>query len=293
MYEPDVTIIIPTYNIVEEGYADDFTLMLRLLDKQTYPNVEHLVMDNASTDETPILLKDYKNKGYINFLSAPDNGKYDAINNALYKARGKYVGILSCDDFFHDITAIADIVNLMETENADFCCYPTYYIQEDFSVFQYVPSLLNVFQVNPCPHQGVFYRKETLMNLGNFDAKFKILADYDMMIRMIMNKCSAVYYDNTCVTCHEPLSIKRTVQLEAEARHIYYKNYKSLYNMTDEVLDRLVKLSEIPKPLLDRFATYFPEDNELFYQRYQEMYDMRAEGMRLQRQEDRMNRWQR
>ena len=117
MYTPDVTVITPTYNIVEGGYADEFTLMVNLLDKQTYPRVEHLIVDNASTDETQILLKDYKNQGFINFYSAPDNGKYDAINKGIMRAKGKYVTILSCDDFFHDITAIADIVNILETEN--------------------------------------------------------------------------------------------------------------------------------------------------------------------------------
>ena len=77
MYEPEVTIITPTYNIVESGHADDFTLLVNLTDRQTYQYVEHLIVDNNSTDETIDLLKDYKNSGFINFYSAPDTGKYD------------------------------------------------------------------------------------------------------------------------------------------------------------------------------------------------------------------------
>ena len=91
MYEPEVTIITPTHNIVDAGKADDFTLLLNLLNRQTYPYVEHLIMDNASTDETTTLLKDYKNSGYIEFYSAPDNGKFDAMNKGLLRAKGKYV----------------------------------------------------------------------------------------------------------------------------------------------------------------------------------------------------------
>ena len=77
------------------------------------------IVDNNSTDETIDLLKDYKNSGFINFYSAPDTGKYDAINKGLLRAKGKYVAFLSCDDFYHDIMAIADLVNAMEEENAD------------------------------------------------------------------------------------------------------------------------------------------------------------------------------
>ena len=60
--EPIVSIITTTHNIVEKNQADDFNLMVTLLEMQTYPHIEHIVIDNASTDETQILLKDYKNK---------------------------------------------------------------------------------------------------------------------------------------------------------------------------------------------------------------------------------------
>ena len=75
MYEPEFTVITPTYNIVENNQADDFTLLINLLDRQTYPYIEHLIIDNASTDETVTLLKEYKNSGFINFFSESDRGK--------------------------------------------------------------------------------------------------------------------------------------------------------------------------------------------------------------------------
>ena len=114
MYEPEVTVITPTSNIVENNQADDFTLLVNLLDRQTYPYIEHLVIDNASKDGTEVLLKEYKNGGFLSFYSEPDRGKFDAMNKGILRAKGKYVSFLSCDDFYHDITAIADIVNLME-----------------------------------------------------------------------------------------------------------------------------------------------------------------------------------
>ena len=69
MYEPEFTVITPTSNIVDAGLTDDFSLLVNLLDRQTYPYIEHIVIDNASTDETITLLKDYKNSGFLNFYS--------------------------------------------------------------------------------------------------------------------------------------------------------------------------------------------------------------------------------
>ena len=54
MYEPEVTIITPTSNIVDKGQADDFTLLVNLLDRQTYEFVDHLIIDNASQDGTEV-----------------------------------------------------------------------------------------------------------------------------------------------------------------------------------------------------------------------------------------------
>ncbi|MBQ8458763.1 glycosyltransferase [bacterium] len=282
MYEPEVTIITPTSNFVEKDLADDFTLLLNLLDRQTYPYIEHLIIDNASNDGTEDVLKEYKNSGFINFYSEPDRGKFDAMNKGLMRAKGKYIGFLSCDDFYHDITAIADIVQVMEEENADFCYFPSYCCHPDGYVFQFIPAIHNVFQVSPCPRQAMFFKKSVLNELNGFDEKFKLLADYDLMIRLVLNGYKGVYFEGNVLTYKLGEEVmKHTVQAEAECNHIFYKNYRNLYPLSNEALDRMVKLSEIPKPLLDKLAAKFPpEDRDLFYERYQSMYDMRIEALK-------------
>lgn len=293
MYEPEVSIITPTYNILDSGKSDDFFVQVKLVDKQTYPYIEHIVIDNASTDGTQELLKEYKNNGYISFYSAPDTGKYDALNKGIMRARGKYVAFMSCDDFYHDLTGIADVVNVMEAENADFCFFPAYCRQPDGSIFLYVPSMLNAFQVMPCSHQAIVFKKETLEKIGNFDSKFKILADYDLILRLLLNHCKGVFFDGNIVTYNMgEQALKYTSQVEAECNHIYYKNYRNLYQLNDDVLDRMVRVSEIPKPLLDKFATYFPEDTDTFYERYEQMYNMRYENAQRMREQERMNKRQ-
>lgn len=292
MYEPEVTIITPTYNIVDNNQADDFTLLVNLLARQTYPYIEHLIMDNASKDGTVEFLKEYKNSGYINFFSEPDRGKFDAMNKGIMRAKGKYVAFLSCDDFYHDITGLADIVNLMEAENADFCYFPAYCIHPDGYVFLFTPAILNTFQVSPCSRQAIIFKRSTLGKIGLFDDKFKLLADYDLMIRLVLSGCKGILFDGNILTYKlgEQVS-KHATQTEAECSHIFYKNYRTMYQMTNEVLDRMVKLSEIPKPLLDKLALKFPqEDRNLFYEQYQNMYNLRVEAMRNVREQERNNR---
>ena len=58
MYEPEFTVITPTYNIVDNNQADDFTLLVSLLGKQTYPYIEHIIIDNNSQDGTVDFLKE-------------------------------------------------------------------------------------------------------------------------------------------------------------------------------------------------------------------------------------------
>lgn len=289
MYEPEVTIITPTSNIVDKGQADDFTLLVNLLDRQTYEFVDHLIIDNASQDGTEVLLKEYKNSGFLTFYSEPDRGKFDAMNKGLLRAKGKYVAFLSCDDFYHDITGIADVVNVMEEEDADFCFFPSYCCHPEGYVFQFIPAMLNTFQVAPCPRQAMFFKRSVLNELRGFDEKFKLLADYDLVIRLVLGGYKGVLFDGNIVTCKlgEQVS-KITTQVEAECNHIFYKNYKNMYPMSNEVLDRMVKFSEIPKPLLDKLAMKFPsEDRDLFYEKYQQMYELRLEAVKNLRQQER------
>ncbi|MBP3847586.1 glycosyltransferase [bacterium] len=291
MYEPEVTVITTTHNIVDAGKADDFTLLLNLLNKQTYPYIEHLVIDNASNDDTVDFLKEYKNLGYINFYSAPDNGKFDAMNKGLIRAKGKYVAFLSCDDFYHDITGIADVVNLMEENEADFCYFPSYCVPEDNNVFLFNPSPYNVFQVMPFPRQAAVFNRESLARVGNFDAKFRLCADYDLLIKLFLSNAKGIFFDGCIVTYRMgEQTLKHPTQLQLECEHIYHQNFRNLYPLNDNVIDRMVQIAEIPKPLLEKLVKCFPGDEEIFYERYRQMYELRKENAEYRRAQERQQR---
>ena len=275
--EPIVSVITTTHNIVENNQADDFNLMVTLLEMQTYPHIEHIVIDNASTDETQILLKDYKNKGFINFYSEPDTNKFNGYNKGIMRAKGKYISFLSCDDFYHDITAIQDMVNLMEAENGDFCFSPSYCRHPEGFVFLFIPSMFNVFQVMPCPRQCFFFKKSVLEKENYFDEKFKLLSEYDLIIRLVMKRYKPIYFNMNFTTYKLGDKIAKDPRsADDEAKLIFYKNYKNLYPLNDKIIEAMAYKSEIPKPLLDKFAAMFPkEDQKLFYERYEQVRQLR------------------
>ncbi len=284
--EPLVSIITTTHNIVENGQADDFNLLVTLLDMQTHKNIEHIVIDNASTDDTVVLLKDYKNKGFINFYSERDTGKFDGYNKGILHAKGKYIAFLSCDDFIHDITAIQDIVKTMELSGADFSFSPAYCRHPEGFVFLYVPSMFNVFQVMPCSRQCMFFKKSVLDKENGFDSKFKYMADFDLMIRLVMKKYQPVYFGQNYLTYKLGEKLFNEPSLgDNEAKMIFLKNYRSLYPLNEEILNKMVKVSELPQELIEKFATRFPEeDKELFLERCEQMHQMRLNALKEQKQ---------
>lgn len=280
--DPKFTIITTTKNIIDKDQTDDFYLQVNLLDKQTYPEIEHLVIDGASTDETDVLLKEYKSKGYINFFSERDTSKVQAYNKGIMRAKGKYICFLSVDDFFHDITAIQDIVNLMEANNADFTFAPAYCRHPEGFVFLFQPAMYNAFQVMPCARQAMVFKRSVLEKENYFDEKFKILSEYDMIIRLMMKKYNGIFFDGNYTTYKlGERALENPDKAMQECKSIFYKNYKNLVRLDDQILNYMAEYSEFPRELLEKLAGCFPpEDKELFFERCEEMHKLRVESRR-------------
>ncbi len=275
--EPVITVITTTNNIIENGKADAFNLLVTLLDLQTYPEVEHLIIDNMSSDGTVEMLKDYKNKGYISFYSEKDTGKFEAFNKGVMHAKGKYVTFLSCDDFIHDITSLSEIVSLLEDNNGDFTYAPSYCRHPEGFTFLFVPAIYNVFQVMPCARQAMVFKKSMLEAENYFDEKFKTLSDYDLIIRIMLKKYKGLFYNKNYVTYKlSQNNIENEKRAEEEIKSIYYKNYKNLVPLDEVTLQRMVSLSDFPENLLEKLSQYFPPaDKQLFLDRCEEMHQLR------------------
>lgn len=280
--EPVVSVIITTHNIVEKGKADDFNLLVNLLSRQTYPEIEVIVIDNASTDETKILLKDYKNKGYFNFFSERDTSKFDGYNKGVMRAHGKYVAFLSCDDFWHDITAIRDIVDYMENNDADYIYSPAYCCIPSGFVFLFPPAMYNAFQVMPCARQGMIFKKSVVEKLNYFDTRFKYFADFDFIIRLMIKRFKGFYFDTNFTTYRTSEKAENDPQkCIEECKQIFFKNFRGITNLNNDILDKMVKYSQFPQDLLAKLSTLFPPENRKdFIQACQSVHQARLQAIK-------------
>ena len=102
-----VSIITVTYN--SAATVEDTILSVL---RQTYPDIEYIVVDGGSKDRTMALVKRYETAfgGRLKWVSEPDKGIYDAMNKGIRMASGEVAGILNSDDYYTSDDVIANMV---------------------------------------------------------------------------------------------------------------------------------------------------------------------------------------
>lgn len=181
---PKITVITVAYNS-----AKTIEDTLNSVAVQTYPNVEYIVVDGASTDETLTFVRNYRNPN-IRLVSEPDKGIYDAMNKGLALASGEVVGFLNSDDFYADASVLEKIANAFQDPAVDVCYADLVYVTPDNSrVVRYWKSkqfTKGDFAKGWCPAHPTFYvRKSVIERLGLFDQSYKLAADVEFMMRYL------------------------------------------------------------------------------------------------------------
>ena len=123
---------------------------------QTYPDIEYIIVDGKSSDNTVNIIESLKDKfnGRLRFISEPDNGIYDAMNKGIKMATGEIVGLLNSDDIFASNTVIEKIADAFKTSNAQ-CVYGNLVVVDKND-----PSFKN-----PSKPVGPFYSEKTAKQL--------------------------------------------------------------------------------------------------------------------------------
>lgn len=195
---PLITVITATYNLIKNGRKEFFKQCLESVHNQTYPNIEHLIIDGASSDGTVEMLQEYAGKGWIKYISEPDSGIYDAMNKGILKATGEYVAFLNSDDFYYDKQAIHYLVTAAQKEQADACYASTKVLSETDDSFLYDWSGKNSL----CPplgdipnHQTFLTKTQVMKELGLFDLKYKLSADSNFVYKMIKQHKKLLFID--------------------------------------------------------------------------------------------------
>lgn len=181
-----VTIITATYN--SEKHIDS---CLESVSSQDYSNIEHLIIDGESNDDTLKLIRtSATNNPKIKIFSEPDNGIYDALNKGILLSTGNIIGFLHSDDFFNSNNIISRVVQKIESDDLDGLYGDLNYVNRDETMkiirkwksVDYKSTLLKKGWMPA--HPTLFLKKEVYQKHGLFDLSFSISADYDFMIRV-------------------------------------------------------------------------------------------------------------
>ncbi|MBC7400785.1 MAG: glycosyltransferase [Mucilaginibacter sp.] len=171
---------------------------------QNYSNIEYIIIDGASTDDTLQIISQHKQ--HIDFfVSEPDAGIYDAMNKGIRMATGNIVGILNSDDFFAYKETLSDIATAFANDNIDVLYGNLNYINPNGSIVRkwrsgaYKPGMFNRGWMPPHP---TFYCKRVLFEKwGDYKLQYGTAADYELMLRFIhLNKANTYYLNKTMIT---------------------------------------------------------------------------------------------
>lgn len=184
MTGPLVSIITVTFNS-----SQTISDTLDSIRSQTYTNIEHVVIDGASSDATMTIVKRAA-EAYptsIRYISEPDEGIYDAMNKGVAQARGEIVGILNSDDVLFGPRVIESVVTLMEAEGSDGCYGDLVFVDwEDTNVVRrtWIAGVGDMRLGWVAPHPTLYLRRSTYDKVGAYRNDFKISSDYDLMLRV-------------------------------------------------------------------------------------------------------------
>ena len=194
-----ISIITITYN---SGKTVKDTL--DSIANQSYKNIEHIIVDGASTDNTLEIVSQYPN---VKVLSEPDKGIYDAMNKGVKMATGDIVGILNSDDFYPKNNIIQKVVNAFNAKKVDSIYGDVKFVAADNleKVTRYYSSSKwnpEKFAYGYMPaHPSFFVKKECYEKFGVFKTDYAISADYELLIRFLyVNKISYHYIEEPLVT---------------------------------------------------------------------------------------------
>ncbi len=183
MPDPIVTVVTPSYN---QGNFIRATIESVL--SQDYPNVEYIIMDGGSTDETASVVRDYASR--LTFISEKDRGQSHAINKGFRMARGSILAWLNSDDVYLP-GAIRNGVEGFSRDPAPGAVYGEGYLMDrDGKITCRFPHTIpaNLWRLTHVSdyilQQSVYFRKDILDEVGYLDEDLHYAMDWEILIRI-------------------------------------------------------------------------------------------------------------
>jgi len=195
-YSPLISIVTVTYNA-----ESTIERTLESVEQQTYPRIEHIIIDGCSTDKTIVCIRRYIERNQqprrhsIRVVREPDNGLYDAMNKAIALATGAYIVFLNAGDRLHEADTLQKTMECVNWRNDD-RNYAVVYGETDLvdNKGQFIrhrrlqaPAELTIdsFQSGMLVCHQSFYVRTDLAKRTLYDLRYRYSADYDWCIRIL------------------------------------------------------------------------------------------------------------
>ena len=175
---------------------------LQSVANQSYKNIEHIIVDGGSKDNTLEICNSFSHVSKI--ISEPDNGVYDAFNKGLKLATGDIIGFLNADDVFFNENSVQEIVNPFSNNETDIVYGNLDYVNEEGRVIRNwisKPYEKGLIKKAWMPAHPTFYcKKEVYDRLGGYNDSFKIGGDFELCLRFLeVNKVPSFYLNKKLV----------------------------------------------------------------------------------------------
>jgi glycosyltransferase involved in cell wall biosynthesis len=214
------------------------------INKQTYDNVEYIIVDGGSKDGTLDIIREHENFIDI-WISEKDNGIYNAMNKGIALSKGDYVGFVGSDDYLYPNT-LGKIAEIVKKSSIDYTVGPVDIINANEKIIETVlvlPNFLykNRFIFDMATHHLAFYVSRRIIDkVGNFDEAFSIRSDYDMTIRVISASRNNFHFVDSIGSFREG-GISGSYQSYFESYNILRKHNISVLRCISNILPLFIK----------------------------------------------------
>lgn len=180
---PRVTVVTVILNLIKNQRVELFQRCVQSIRNQTYPEIEHLIIDGKSDDGTIRLLEELN----LSFISEKDSGIYDAMNKGISKATGKYIIFINSDDAFYSPNVVEKAVQKLMEKDADVLFGKALITpNEPKRPFIKEYDVSGFYYHMPLCHQSVICKVDALKEIGMFDTSYKIAADYKSIYQLLL-----------------------------------------------------------------------------------------------------------